>query len=113
MLTKDSRKILDFLNRTTPNLEGNFFEISYVSSRLNLDYMNVLSICETLAIDNYVTFADRQKTTIRVLEKGRNYKDLKHQEIMQFLKRSVLVPFVVSVATSVATVYITKLLSLF
>lgn len=106
MLTKDSKKLLDYLNKTTPNLEGAFFEINYIASQLNLDYMNVLAICETLAIDSYIAFADRHKTTIKVLEKGKNYKNLNQQELMQFLNRSVIIPFFVSLATSVATMYI-------
>lgn len=31
MLTKDSKKLLDYLNKTTPNLEGAFFEINYIA----------------------------------------------------------------------------------
>lgn len=108
MLTKDSKKLLDLMNSNTPNLDGAYYEISYLAAKFKLDYMNVLSICETLAIDNYVAFSSNNKTVVRVLEKGKNYKNLNRQDFMQFLNRSVVIPFFVSLATSIATMFIAK-----
>lgn len=106
MLTKDSKKVLDFMNNTHPNLQDAFFEINYLAGEFNFDYMRMLGICQTLVNDQYIAFGDKHKSAVLVLEKGKNYKDLKCQELLQFLNRSVIIPFFVSLATSAATMYI-------
>lgn len=109
MLTKDSKKVLDFMNSAIPNLGYPYFEINYIATELKYDSMRVLAICETLQKDDYIAFADIHKTVVKTLEKGRNYKNLNHQEFMQFLNRSVVIPFFVSLATSIATMFIANL----
>lgn len=106
MLTKDSRKVLDFMNNNHPNLQDAFFEVDYLSEEFAFDYMRMFGICQTLVDERYLAFGDKQKSAVYVLEKGKNYKDLKTQELIKFLNRSVIIPFFVSLATSAATMYI-------
>lgn len=112
MLTKDMKKALDFMNSNTPDLQGRFYTLDFISQIFNLDFAKSFAVCASLVNEGYLVWSDPQKTVVLPLDKGINYKDLRYQELMQFLNRSVLVPFAVSVATSVATVYITKLFSL-
>lgn len=111
MLTKDSKKVLDFMNSHQPDLQDAFYTVDFIAMNMGYQYMRALAICETLENEKYIIFADKQRTVVRPLEKGINYRDLKTQEILQFLNRSVLIPFAVSAATSLITIFFTNLFS--
>ncbi len=105
MLTKDSKKVLDFMNNNPSNLEGAFFEISYLAEKLPFSDSKILAVCETLEKEGFVTLGG-YNTAVKILEKGINYKDLDRQDLIKFLNRSVIIPFFVSLATSLITMVI-------
>lgn len=110
MLTKDMKKTLDFLNRNSPDLQNRFYTVDYISHSLGYHTQKSYAICVSLSKEDFVSFADKQQTAILLLEKGINYKDLNKQDFYQFLKRSVIIPFLVSIATSLVTMYLTKII---
>ena len=111
MLTKDMKRTLDMVNKTEPDLQEYFFSISFIAQQLGFNYMKALAVCESLEKEDYIVFGDKQRTAVRPLEKGIDYRDLKTQEILQFLNRSVLIPFAVSATTSLITIFFTNLFS--
>ena len=109
MLTKDMKRTLEFLNETTPDLCGNFFTIDFIAQNLDFDRMKALAVCESLSNETYIAFGDSHKSTVRQLEKGINFKELKKQKEADFWKDK-LVSFALGFISGVAVGVVTALL---
>ena len=111
MLTKDMKRTLDFVNSSNPDVQDRFYSVESVASNLSFSFMKSLAVCESLEKEGYIVFDSRFKNFFRPLEKGINYKDLSRQDLMKFLNRSVIIPFFVSLATSLITMGIADLIN--
>ena len=107
ILTKDTRIVLDAINSMEPDLQGRFYtnEAIYLkvrSKRIQYreDVYAILCSAETLGL---VQFADSQRTYVRRLELGRNYRQLRRKELVAWLCNSVFVPIAVAIVTAFLT----------
>ena len=108
MLTKRMKKLLDYMRKHEPDLQDRFYDVSNLALHCQLDEKETWEVCRSLDLEHYVSFADKYQTCVSLLEKGRGYKELRSQETFQFLRRSVLVPILVSLITAVITTFIIK-----
>lgn len=100
-LTKAKRAALDYFNTHEPNLDGRFFD----TAKLSFDYGTI----KELANEGYIEFANLQETVIRVLDKGRNYREVARHERREYWKDKFITftfGFVSGVGVSVLAAFI-------
>lgn len=110
MLTKDMKRTLKFLGEATPDLSGDFFTVDFIAQNLGFNHMKALAVCESLSNEKYIVFGDSHKSTVRPLEMGINFKELKKQKEISYWKDkliSFVLGFLSGVAVGVVTVFLT------
>ena len=78
-LSKDTRRIIEILNTTKPDLPNNFYDVNTVSAHPSIDDIPgdaVWGILKTLERQGFVVFDTRHGTAVKRLEPCRSYAEI-------------------------------------
>ena len=103
MLTRNSKKLLDAIIKL--NNQGiKYPSLKELKEILPLSEDEIMGIALYLYENGYVHADFGNGDTILLIEskfKGKYYKELIHIEVMTFIRRSIIVPILVSLAASI------------
>ncbi len=92
-LTKKCKLVIDTINSNPCNLQGRFYTIEYICSKIpnhSMSCEEVLVTLETAADERLVCFGDEQHSCIRILEKGIDYKEYRRLELAEQWKERII-----------------------
>lgn len=111
MLTKDCKRLLDYLiNAESPALFG----WSNISKHLpeSFDSDKLICVLDYLQKEDYLSYEKNiinEVTYIKLFHKAFTYKELSLIQLKEFLMKSILVPIIVSIITTLIGLFINSL----
>lgn len=106
MLSKRYRNFLNVVSSLKPDIRGfsDCYSYGLIERATNFSDSDVTSICAYLEQNEYVgiVHVGDLPNGIWLLEKAKHYKEFSRREVVQFVFRSILIPVVVAVITSIA-----------
>ena len=114
MLDKPSENVLRYLiDRSNGNLTKMLILIPQDTAKLDMPFGQVLSICQSLEdkklVNNFVIYIRNSGCRLYLTMDGYTYFDNKKSENVSFLKRSIIVPIIVTLLTELL-LFLLKLL---
>ncbi|WP_026486831.1 hypothetical protein [Caldanaerobius polysaccharolyticus] len=104
MLDKNSKRILNMLNHVADKY-GIVDDHKLISNNMPKGYnqIKLISTLECLKDLGYLDFSyniEQEVTFLKLLHKGLNYRNIEWIEIKTFIIRSIIVPIIVSLSTT-------------
>lgn len=112
MINRHCRKFLKYLRKTKPDFNGNVYTFDFLIKNYPESEESIYRMIWYLEKAEYVKASTINEIRIGIActEKAIYEKQFAHEELKKFLFKSIFTPIVVSILTTLATLYIPKLL---
>lgn len=112
MLTRHTRKFLNFIEKSTVNFENKVVLFSYIHENFPDNESSINATLRYLVQKGYlrVSYFGKEPKGVVLTELSLRRREFVFESVKEFLFKSILVPISVSVVTSLVTLWLSGLL---
>lgn len=105
-LSKDAKRVLRFFQKTPPNCQGQFFDVTTLNTdTVKMGYCTFIAMVDRL-LDLGALKSHKGSLVVSLTDLGMHAFEYQWLDVKEFLFQSIIVPIGVAALTSIITVFI-------